>query len=435
MTDIDLQDTDPAEASGKAATLIESLPWLRRFSDQIIVIKYGGNAMVSDELQDAFAADIAYLRYVGVKPVVVHGGGPQISSMLDRLAIPSEFKGGYRVTSTEAISVVRMVLTGQINPQLVAKINAHGPHATGLSGEDAGLFGGRRRGVIVDGVQHDLGRVGDVVEVDPQQVHDQLAAGRIPVVSSIAPDLDHPGHSLNVNADAAAAALAIALGAAKLVVLTDVPGLYADWPNRDSLVSHLTTDRAARDAAEARIGHDPEDAGVPGRGRGRRRDGGDHRRARAALGARGDLHQQGNRNGSGARMSWQDDAGRDLVRSFGPRMAMFVRGEGAYLWDADGRRYLDFLAGIAVNSLGHAHPVFVEAIANQAATLAHVSNYFATPPQLELASRLKRLAGTGDSGRVYFGNSGAEANEAAFKLARLHGAATNGGPGARGSSP
>lgn len=240
MTQIDLQDTDPAEASARAATLIESLPWLRRFRDQIVVVKYGGNAMISDELQDAFAADIAYLRYVGVKPVVVHGGGPQISSMLDRLAIPSEFKGGYRVTSTEAISVVRMVLTGQINPQLVAKINAHGPVATGLSGEDAGLFTGRRRGVVIGGVEHDLGRVGDVVAVDPQPVLDQLEADRIPVVSSIAPDLDHPGQSLNVNADAAAAALATALGATKLVILTDVPGLYADWPNRDSLVSRLT---------------------------------------------------------------------------------------------------------------------------------------------------------------------------------------------------
>jgi acetylglutamate kinase len=235
----DLQDTDPSEASARAVTLIESLPWLKRFRDQIVVVKYGGNAMVSEELQDAFAADIAYLRYVGVKPVVVHGGGPQISSMLDRLAIPSEFKGGYRVTSTEAISVVRMVLTGQINPQLVSKINAHGPVATGLSGEDAGLFGGRRRGVVIEGVEHDLGRVGDVVQVDPQPVLDQIDAGRIPVVSSIAPDLDHPGHSLNVNADAAASALAVALGAAKLVVLTDVAGLYADWPNRDSLVSHL----------------------------------------------------------------------------------------------------------------------------------------------------------------------------------------------------
>ena len=235
-----IQHTTPEQAAEKAAVLIESLPWLQRFRDQIIVIKYGGNAMVSEELQDAFAQDIAYLRFVGVKPVVVHGGGPQISQMLDRLSIPSEFKGGYRVTSTEAMSVVRMVLTGQVNPQLVARINAYGPFATGLSGEDAGLFRGRRRGVVIDGTEHDLGAVGDVVAVDPQPVLDQLAAARIPVVSSIAPDHDNPGHSLNVNADAAASALAVALGAAKLVVLTDVAGLYADWPNRDSLVSHLT---------------------------------------------------------------------------------------------------------------------------------------------------------------------------------------------------
>ncbi|WP_431804103.1 acetylglutamate kinase [Microbacterium sp. bgisy203] len=237
-----VQRTTPEQAAEKAAVLIESLPWLQRFRDQIIVIKYGGNAMVSEELQDAFAQDVAYLRFVGVKPVVVHGGGPQISQMLDRLAIPSEFKGGYRVTSTEAMGVVRMVLTGQVNPQLVARINAYGPLAAGLSGEDAGLFGGRRRGVVIDGLEHDLGAVGDVVAVDPRPVLDQLAAGRIPVVSSIAPDLDQPGHSLNVNADAAAASLAIELGAAKLVVLTDVAGLYADWPNRDSLVSHLTAD-------------------------------------------------------------------------------------------------------------------------------------------------------------------------------------------------
>jgi acetylornithine aminotransferase len=123
--------------------------------------------------------------------------------------------------------------------------------------------------------------------------------------------------------------------------------------------------------------------------------------------------------------TWQDDAGRDLVRSFGDRMALFVRGEGAYVWDSEGTKYLDFLAGIAVNALGHAHPVFVKAITEQAATLAHVSNYFATPPQLAMAARLKRLAGTGESGRVYFGNSGAEANEAALKLARLHGRGTD----------
>ncbi|GAA1696221.1 acetylglutamate kinase [Microbacterium sediminicola] len=242
----DLQDTTPEEAAEKAAVLIESLPWLKRFRDQIVVVKYGGNAMVSEELQRSFAEDIAYLRFVGVKPVVVHGGGPQISKMLDRLDIRSEFQGGYRVTNTEAISVVRMVLAGQINPQLVAQINTHGAFAAGLSGEDAGLFGGRRRGVVVDGEEVDLGFVGDVVQVTPDAVLDHLAAGRVPVVSSIAPDLDNPGHSLNVNADAAAAALAAALGAAKLVILTDVAGLYADWPNRDSLVSHLT-------AAELRV--------------------------------------------------------------------------------------------------------------------------------------------------------------------------------------
>ncbi|MGO1770430.1 MAG: acetylglutamate kinase [Microbacterium sp.] len=240
MSEIDLQHTTPEQAAFKATTLIESLPWLKQYRDEVVVVKYGGNAMISEDLQDAFAEDIAYLRYVGIKPVVVHGGGPQISSMLDRLAIPSEFKGGYRVTSTEAISVVRMVLTGQINPQLVAKINSHGPFAVGISGEDAALFGGRRRGVLIDGVEESLGRVGDVVTVDPKPVIDQLRADRIPVVAGVAPDLDHPGHTLNINADAAASALARALGAKKLVILTDVPGLYADWPNRDSLVSHLT---------------------------------------------------------------------------------------------------------------------------------------------------------------------------------------------------
>ena len=230
-------ETSQAEASVKTATLIEALPWLKRFHDQIIVVKFGGNAMVSEELQHAFAEDMVYLRYAGIRPVVVHGGGPQISAMLKRLGIESEFRGGYRVTTPEAMDVVRMVLTGQINRDLVSHINQHGPLAAGLSGEDAGLFRGRRRGVVIDGEEVDLGLVGDVIGVDPEAVLAQLAAGRIPVVSSIAPDTDIPGQSLNVNADAAAAALAIALGAAKLVILTDVAGLYRDWPNRDSLVS------------------------------------------------------------------------------------------------------------------------------------------------------------------------------------------------------
>lgn len=237
----ELQSTTAQEARRKAAIMVEALPWLQAFRDQIVVIKYGGDAMVSEELQAAFAEDIAFLRTVGVKPVVVHGGGPQITKMLEQLQIASEFKGGYRVTNTEAIGVVRTVLSEQINPELVALVNAHGPIASGLSGEDGGLFGGRRRGVMIGGELVDLGHVGDVEQVDPHPVLDLIATGKVPVVSSIAPDLDNPGSSLNVNADAAAAALAVALNAKKFVILTDVAGLYADWPNQNSLVSHLTS--------------------------------------------------------------------------------------------------------------------------------------------------------------------------------------------------
>lgn len=236
MTHIREED---AAAAIKAATLIESLPWLKKFHDQIIVVKFGGNAMVSDELTKAFAEDMVYLRTVGIKPVVVHGGGPQITQMLERLGIESEFRGGYRVTSPEAMEVVRMVLTGQVSRDLVGHMNEHGPLAASISGEDAGLFVGERRGVEIEGVLVDLGQVGDVVDVNPEAVHSLIDAGRIPVVSSIAPDKDG-GQSLNVNADSAAAALAVALGAAKLVILTDVAGLYSDWPNTESLVSDIT---------------------------------------------------------------------------------------------------------------------------------------------------------------------------------------------------
>ena len=236
-TETDAVGPDTAIASAKAQVLIDSLPWLKRFHGETIVVKFGGNAMVSPQLQRAFAEDVVYLRYAGLKPVVVHGGGPQISAMLARLGIESEFRGGYRVTTPETMDVVRMVLSGQVNRELVSLINEHGPLASGLSGEDAGLFTGRRRGAIVDGEEVDLGLVGDVVAVDPAAVHAELSAGRIPVVSSIAPDAAVPGQSLNVNADSAAASLAVALGAAKLVILTDVAGLYRDWPNRDSLVS------------------------------------------------------------------------------------------------------------------------------------------------------------------------------------------------------
>ena len=228
----------------KASALVEALPWLEAFRGALVVVKYGGNAMVDDDLKLAFAQDIAFLRYAGLRPVVVHGGGPQIKAMLDRLGLESEFRAGLRVTTPEVMDVVRMVLTGQVGRELVGLLNQHGPLAVGLSGEDGALFGARRRGVVVDGVEEDLGLVGDVVSVNTKAVVDLLDAGRIPVVSTVAPDLDHEGQVLNVNADTAAAALAGALGARKLVVLTDVEGVYAAWPDRSSLLSTLHLSRA-----------------------------------------------------------------------------------------------------------------------------------------------------------------------------------------------
>jgi acetylglutamate kinase len=239
----ELQKRDLRLAQEKAGTLIEALPWLQQFSSAVVVIKYGGNAMTDENLKRAFAEDIAFLRYAGLKPVVVHGGGPQISDMLKRLGIPSEFRGGLRVTSPEAMDVVRMVLVGQVGRELVGLVNSHGPIAVGLSGEDAGLFTAERRGTVVDGEPVDLGLVGDVMSVRPEAVRDLIDAGRIPVVSSVAPDVDGEVH--NVNADTAAAALAVALGAEKLVVLTDVEGLYRDWPSSDEVISELTAGELA----------------------------------------------------------------------------------------------------------------------------------------------------------------------------------------------
>jgi acetylglutamate kinase len=224
----------------KAGVLIEALPWLERFHGATVVIKYGGNAMINPELQQAFAEDIVFMRYVGIKPVVVHGGGPQISRMLDRLGIESEFRGGLRVTTPEAMDVVRMVLTGQVGRELVGLINKHGPYAVGLSGEDAKLFTAVRRTALVDGVNVDIGQVGDVDKVDTSAVDDLIAAGRIPVIATVAPDISGILH--NVNADTAAAALAEALGARKLVILTDVPGLYTDWPDTTSLTTRIDAD-------------------------------------------------------------------------------------------------------------------------------------------------------------------------------------------------
>jgi acetylglutamate kinase len=236
-------ETKAAVDTAKAATLAAALPWLKKYNGKVIVIKYGGNAMIDDTLKAAFAEDIAFLRLAGFKPVVVHGGGPQISAMLDRLGIESEFRGGLRVTTPEAMDVVRMVLVGQVQRELVGLLNQHGPLAVGLSGEDAGLFTASRTNTLIDGEEVDLGLVGEVTSVRPEAVLDVIEAGRIPVISSVAPDTSGQVH--NVNADTAAAALAVALHAAKLLVLTDVEGLYRDYGNSDDVIGEISPEALA----------------------------------------------------------------------------------------------------------------------------------------------------------------------------------------------
>ncbi|MGP5089412.1 acetylglutamate kinase [Brachybacterium tyrofermentans] len=237
-------DAARTEAREKSEVLIEAMPWMQRFRGKIVVVKYGGNAMVDEELRRGFAADMVFMRLAGIHVVVVHGGGPQINTMLERVGIDSTFQGGLRVTDTDTMDVVRMVLVGQVGRQLVGLINHHGPFAVGMSGEDARLFTATRRGTVVDGEDVDLGHVGAVNGVNIDGISDLLASGRIPVISSIAPEVDADGHPtgevLNINADLAAAALAEGLDAEKLVMLTDVEGLYRDWPDRSSLIPEIS---------------------------------------------------------------------------------------------------------------------------------------------------------------------------------------------------
>ena len=230
---------DQALAQIKAQTLIESLDWLREFHGKIMVVKFGGNAMVDAGLQQAFAQDMADLRFVGIRPVVVHGGGPQITARLAEMGIQSEFRHGFRYTDEQTISVVRDVLRNQVSASLAAMIESAGANAVVLSGEDDDLFKAEKVTAKTPAGEVDLGLVGEVRTVNPRAVLAALERGSIPVISTVAPTVF--GELLNVNADLAAASLAVALGAEKIMVLTDVAGLYADWPNLDSLVSEITS--------------------------------------------------------------------------------------------------------------------------------------------------------------------------------------------------
>jgi acetylglutamate kinase len=236
--------TTREDAAHRASVLLEALPYIHRFRGAVVVVKYGGNAMVDPALARGVADDVVLLRAVGLRPVVVHGGGPQISALMARLGKEPEFRDGLRVTDAETVDIARMVLVGKVNRDIVSAINVHGPLAVGLSGEDAGL-------ILAGARSPELGYVGDVASVNPTILHRLLAEDLIPVVSTIGSDPS--GQAYNINADTVAGALAEALGAEKAVFLTDVPGLLADVDDPASLVSRTTAAELAAMIADGRL--------------------------------------------------------------------------------------------------------------------------------------------------------------------------------------
>jgi acetylglutamate kinase len=218
------------EVLEKAHVLAEALPYIREFSGRTVVIKYGGHAMADPALAGLFAQDVVLMRLVGMNPVVVHGGGPQISDLMRRLGKEPEFVDGLRVTDAESVDIVRMALVGKVNREIVAALNQHGSFAVGLSGEDAGL-------IKVEMRDERLGFVGDIASIDPAIVHKLTKEELIPVIATVG--VDELGQAYNVNADTVAGAIALAVQAEKLVYLTDVAGIYADYPDESSLVTGI----------------------------------------------------------------------------------------------------------------------------------------------------------------------------------------------------
>ena len=233
-----------ADAAEKAHILAEALPYIREFSGTTVVIKYGGHSMESPELAELFAADVVLMRLVGMNPVVVHGGGPQITELMRRLGKEPEFVDGRRVTDAETVDIVRMALVGKVNREIVAQVNQHGPYAVGLSGEDAGL-------IRVSPRDPRLGFVGDVRAIDATIVHRLLREELIPVIATIG--VDDTGQAYNINADTVAGAIAEALDAEKLVYLTDVAGVYRDWPEESSLISRIDVEGLEKLLADGKV--------------------------------------------------------------------------------------------------------------------------------------------------------------------------------------
>ena len=374
-----------------------------------MVIKYGGAAMTDPELKEEFARDVVLLKYVGLNPVVVHGGGPDITRYMERLGMEVKFVDGLRVSDEATVEVAKMVLVGKQNKDIVLRINRHGQPAVGLCGDDGLLFTVRKQLAAGD---TDIGFVGQIEQVDVDVLL-HIAEDYIPVVASVGADRE--GNSYNVNADAAAAAVAEALGAFKVIFLTDVEGWRADPDDPASRISEATAAEVRERLPQVSGGMRPKleacvHALESGVGNAHIVDG----RA-AALAAARAVHRRGDRDQAVALASLQALERDAVMGTYARHPVEFVRGEGTRLWDDEGNEYLDFLCGISVSLLGHCHPAVVEAVRDQAGRLMHVGNLFYTEPPMRLAERLSELS---LGGKVFFTNSGAEAIECALKLAR-----------------
>ncbi len=391
------------------ATLLEALPYIREFHGRTLVIKYGGAAMTDPQLKEEFARDVVLLKYVGLNPVVVHGGGPDITKYMERLGMEVKFVDGLRVSDAATVEVAKMVLVGKQNKDIVLRINRHGQPAVGLCGDDGLLFTVRKQ-LAAD--ETDIGFVGQIEQVDAGVLL-HIAEDYIPVVASVGADRE--GNSYNVNADAAAAAVAEALGAFKVIFLTDVEGWRADPADPDSRISEATAAEVRERLPSVSGGMRPKLEACVQRAGGGRRQRAHRRRPRAALAAAGAVHQRGDRDQAVALAALQELEREAVMGTYARNPVEFVRGEGTRLWDDEGNEYLDFLCGISVSLLGHCHPAVVAAVREQAERLIHVGNLFYTEPPMRLAARLSELS---LGGKVFFTNSGAEAVECALKLAR-----------------
>ena len=366
------------EAQRKAEVLIEALPYIQRFNRKIIVVKYGGSAMSDEKLQKSVIADVTLLKLVGFKPIIVHGGGKEISSWVRKTGKEAQFIKGLRVTDEETMEIAEMVL-GRVSKKLVTMAEELGVKACSISGKDGSLLHVKKK-LLPDGT--DIGFVGEVTSADPKILFDMLDNDYLPIVAPIG--LDEHFETYNINADEAACAIAKAVGADKLVYLTDVEGLYRNFEDKTSFISRISVGEAEEMIRDGIVG------------------GGMLPTGRKEAGMADTMKQM------------IEQAEQDLLHTYNRYPIVFDHGSGVYLYDVNGKKYLDFCAGIAVFALGYANQEYNDALKAQVDKILHTSNYFYNEPAIRAAHLLKQASGMD---RVFFTNSGAEAVEGALKAA------------------